>query len=452
MTKERKLALYLILIGVGISTLWAISLARSMAGGSIDFRAIYLGSKTLIEHHDPYLVSDMEPAFVAIGGYSLNFPDPYLNHQLLVLFVNLPTTLFVVAPFTLLPIVFAQYLWIFLEVAGLTVAGILMWNLGAKHSPVLSAWLIGFSLANCENILASGNTAGIVVAFTVIAAWCFLEDRFVAVGIVCMALSLMMKPHDSGLVWLFFLLAGGVFRKRAIQSGIVAACLIIPALVWVSLVAPNWLHEWQANVAAISVPGALNDPRPFSPTSRCASAIISLQSIFSVFISSEKFFNLATYVVGGSLVLVWMAITLRWRMTRERALFALAAIVPLTLLVTYHRVYDAKLLLLTVPACAVLCNSTGAIRWVAGVLTAATLVANSDIPMASFYLWVGKQRFPIDTFSGKILTLLTSWPNPEMLLALGIFYLWVYMRSFRPHTPESRDLAQREVESSRALT
>ena len=35
---------------------------------------------------------------------------------------------------------------------------------------------------------------------------------------MCLAISLMLKPHDAGLVWLYFLLAGGIYRKRALQA------------------------------------------------------------------------------------------------------------------------------------------------------------------------------------------------------------------------------------------
>src|ERR1035441_24793 len=98
-----------------------------------------------------------------------------------------------------------------------------MWDLGAKHAPILSACLIGFLLANSESVFVTGNTAGMVVGLCLVGAWCFLENRFLAAGVLCMAISLAIKPHDAGLVWLFFFVAGGVYRKRALETLILTA-------------------------------------------------------------------------------------------------------------------------------------------------------------------------------------------------------------------------------------
>ena len=101
-------------------------------------------------------------------------------------------------------------------------------------------------------LLALGNTAGLVVGLSVIAAWCFLRERFVFAGILSMAVSLAMKPHDAGLIWLYFFLAGGVLRKRALQTLAVTAVLAVPAILWISHVAPHWPSELHANLATIT--------------------------------------------------------------------------------------------------------------------------------------------------------------------------------------------------------
>jgi len=82
---------------------------------------------------------------------------------------------------------------------------------------VVCGALIGFFLANCELLIVLGNMAGVAIGLCVVAVWCFLRERYVAAGIFCLAISLAIKPHDSGLVWLYFLLAGGIYRRRALQ-------------------------------------------------------------------------------------------------------------------------------------------------------------------------------------------------------------------------------------------
>ena len=61
-----------------------------------------------------------------------------------------------------------------------------------------------------------------------------------------------------------------------------------------------------------------------------------------------------TYLIFGSLLLVWIAVTLRAPSTASKHYLALAAIAALSMLPVYHRPHDAKLLLLTLPACAML--------------------------------------------------------------------------------------------------
>jgi hypothetical protein len=89
-----------------------------------------------------------------------------------------------------------------------------------------------------------------VVSLSAVAVWCFLRERFVLAGILCLAVALAVKPQDSGLVWLYFLRAGGVYRKRALQTLLATAVLSLPGVLWVWHASPHWFAEWQSNVAA----------------------------------------------------------------------------------------------------------------------------------------------------------------------------------------------------------
>jgi hypothetical protein len=116
------------------------------------------------------------------------------------------------------------------------------------------------------------------------------------------------------------------------------------------------------------------------------------------------------------------------RFSQTGAWLALAAVVPLTLLVTYHRPYDAKLLLLTVPACAMIWAERGLIGWVALVLNSAGIVLTSDIPAVMLLILAKNLHISPVGLSGKIMTVVLVEPAPLALLAMGIFYLWVYLR------------------------
>ena len=103
------------------------------------------------------------------------------------------------------------------------------------------------------------------------------------------------------------------------------------------------MHDWQSNMATISAPGALNDPRPAIVKGVSAGNVISLQAVFSIFNGDPRFYNLASYLVCGAVLIVWAFLTFRSRTSSQRIWFALAVGVPFTILVTYHRVYDCLL-------------------------------------------------------------------------------------------------------------
>ncbi len=427
MTKVRRNCLFFLLLCGVLSVLWGFSIGRKSSGGPTDFQAVYFGARCLLQHHNPYSVNEIAAVYAAAKD---EVPSPTERQRKLVeLYVNMPTSFVVFAPFELLSLRLAQVVWMLLTATSLVLSGILFWGLCEKHAPVLSACLIGFLLANCEYVFSTGNTGGFVVGLAMVATWCFLEERFVLAGVLCMAISLAIKPHNGGLIWLYFLLSGGVYRKRALQTFAVAAFLGIVAVLWLSLVAPSWMHDWQTNLTTISQQGSFNDPGPTAVVANTFAKVISLQSIFSVFRDEPAFYNPATYLVCGPLLLIWLIATLRSRASREKDWLAIAAIVPLTLLVTYHRVYDAKIVLLTIPACAMLWARGGPVRWIALGLSTAGVVICSDIPLILLEWFVQELHLSTAVLSGQILTVVLDRPATDILLLVGVFYLWIYVRS-----------------------
>jgi hypothetical protein len=426
----RRIALALILLSGGISILWGISAAQAGSGGELDFRSIYYGTRCLLHHHDPYSQNELENFYQADGGESPSESMP--ARQAVTQYVNMPTTFIFIAPFAGMPWGAAYALWLICTAGIFTLAAFLMWDVGASYAPGVSLFLVCILLANSEMLFATGNSAGIVVGLCVVAVWCFLQERFVLVGILCLAASLAIKPHDAGFVWLYFLLAGGAHRKRALQTLILTAVLGLFAFAWVQLAAPHWMQNWQANLSAISMHGGMNEPGPSSLTGRTPGMVIDLQAIVSVFRDDPRIYNPVSYLVCGTMLLVWIVRTLQLRSSRARAWLALSAVVALTMLVTYHRPPDAKLLLLAVPACAMLWAEGGRIRWIALLVTSAGVVLTGDIPLAML-LNAARNLPPNSTgILGAILTLALSRPASLILLIFGVFYLWAYLRRTPP--------------------
>ena len=140
-------------------------------------------------------------------------------------------------------------------------------------------------------------------------------------------------------------------RKRALRTLLLTAVLALPFILWVSAVSPHWVHEMSANLSAHSATGDDSDPGPRGVIAWTHGAqLINLQTVLSVFHDDPRFYNPGSYLVCGLLLILWVVAVLRSRPTPENAWLALASVAALTMLPTYHRQQDTRLLILIIPA------------------------------------------------------------------------------------------------------
>jgi hypothetical protein len=229
-------------------------------------------------------------------------------------------------------------------------------------------------------------------------------------------------------VWLYFLLVGGAYRKRALQSAAVTAAICLASIVWVSHVAPNWLHDWHANLATISARGGINEPGPSAVKDGSIYSIVDLQSAVSIFRDDPRFYNMASYLICGTLLLVWAIWTLRSRFSLPRAWLALAAVTALTMLITYHRLWDAKLVMLAIPACCMLRAEGGRAGKAALAITSIAALATAEIPTAIFDGIFASLHVSTNGILAQAMAVVLMRPASLALLAMGVFYLWVYVK------------------------
>jgi hypothetical protein len=437
MTSARKDGLYLLTLGVAIFLLFGLALQFSASDSHEDFKAVVYGSRCLLHHCDPYNEKEL------FRYYQGEFPEPlafYLRSHTLTLYVNLPTTILFVSPLAMLPFAAASAIWSILTAASFILAGYLAWDLASAYAPVPAGALIALCFISGAIVLGNGNPAGIVVALAIISVWCFVKQRWVFVGVVCLAVSLALKPHDAGLVWFYLLLAGGTLRKRALQSLVVTALFSLVAVLWVYQVSPHWIPELRSNMAIMAGPGGNNDPGPNGPTSRKHSAemIVDLQSAISLFRDDPPFYNDLTWLVCGTLLLLWILATLRSRSSTSEIWLALAAVTPLTMLITYHRAYDTRLLMLAVPGCAMLYAGKGVTGRIALAITTLGLIFTGEVPSALLKP-ITANLLPLSAGPlARIETLFLTRPAALALLLMAVFYLWIYARpNLRPSMQKS---------------
>jgi len=204
----------------------------------------------------------------------------------------------------------------------------------------------------------------------------------------------------------------------------------VVSLVWVLTVAPSWLAEWKQNLAGINAPGMTNNPAARTWAEfQVTKTILDLQAAVAVFWPAASVYNAVSYAVCGLLLLAGAAATVGRRLTTEQLWLGLTAVVPLALLAVYHRPYDARLLLLTIPGCAMLARRGG---WTGKISTALTLVAivltgdltTTFLPAALPLLHVGTA-----TLIDEIMILLVTRTGVLALLAMSVFHLAVYIHA-----------------------
>ena len=403
---------------------WAAIAPRAL----MDFRPGYFAARCLLEHRDPYNPAEMQRTYQEAGQWRPHetASDRLLETRNEYLPSELPFTL----ALALLSFAAAERLWVALIGAAFTLAAVLVWQ-ESDTAPRLAGALLCLLLVSSASLMAFGNPSALAVSLAVIAAWCFVRDRWAVAGVLCLAAALCIKPHTVGFVWLYFLLAGGQFRKRALQTLGLTAVFGLAGLLCVGAVAPHWITELRTNLAAFTGRGAMNDPGPATGGGRGVQMVIDLQSVFSFFWDNPRFYNLASYAVCAPLYALWAWAALHARNAPRNAWLGLAAVSALTMLPLYHRQYDAKLILLVIPACALLAAERGRTgRWAVGLTTVA-FILNGD------WTWAALDKllplYHLDSIGPHINLL--AFPVPLSLLALGGFYLAVFVRSVRQPEP-----------------
>jgi hypothetical protein len=423
----------LILLFIGVVGFLAIGLAwqRFSPIESGDFKVVYYSARCLLQNGDPYSENDVLRVYNAEGRERAS--EPVLDREVKTRFFYPPTAFIVTVPIALLGFAAGKVLWTLLCAGTLILAALLMYDAAADYAPRVAGALCGLLLAGSFWLLMVGNSAAIAVGLCVIATWCFYRDRFLWTGVICLALSLALKPNDSGLVWLFFLLAPA-FRRRALQTLAVLVVPSLPYLLWVTHIAPRWLTELRTNMASFSGTGGIVDPGLTGMAGRNMDCIVQLQTAVSVFFADPRTMLTLTWCTCAPLLLFWAYKTLKSRPTGPAIWFGLAAAAPLTVLPTYHFQHDAKLLLIAIPACAILWSKSGRPARLALFLSLSAILINGDLFSAIRILLTRNIIVPHAGFISHLTTLILTRPSPLVLLAMAVFYLL----HFRPApTPSS---------------
>jgi hypothetical protein len=399
-----------------------------------DFIAPYTGARCLWTGCNPYDPQHIEKAFAAAGGLAADHPVWRWEPP-----VYPPSTLIELLPFSFLRYHTVRPIWYVFNAlmfcaAVLTMAHFIQPRYRAWALVAGAVTLTSETVALLFNI---GQPSGVAVGLAVFALWLLLKTDRRTAGVICLGLSLGLKPQLAGLIFLCLLLRRP-YRSAAIKAGILAGVILLIGIAWLSLrpVSKSWRQDYHTQVELSLEPGAVNNPTLQNYGSL---QFTNLQPIFSLISETPAFYNSMTYATFAVLFGLWTVGILRTREDTAALWAGIAAIACIGLLPVYHREYDCVLLIVTFPMLAFM----GAQRkW----LTLPALVGTIWLLMAApryhaHWLRHLKNHYIITAVPfPRVRIAVFQLPQPLLLVMLSCLYLIVLAGMSRQTVPEENAL------------
>jgi hypothetical protein len=402
--------LHFVLLGIA-AAVFLIGGARRAFHISFDFVPVYTGARCLLHGCNPYDTSQLERQFFQAGGQANQ-----LNSWDIDVPVYPPSTFLALTPVALLRYPQARALWFVLNGCLFVTSAVLIWSLCPRAHRWLATILVSFILGTSGILLVLGQPTVLAISLVMIGTCLFLRGRLLALATLLLTFSLAVKPQIGGLI-VIYLLAQRM-HWRHVAAAMVGALVILLAGGFMLSAHPGsaaWRTTLAANLSATLSPGGSADPRPANQE---AIGDVNLQPLTSVVFREARAFNFAAYAVFLVLLVLW-AVAVPWRnMPLEMHFLALAGVVVLSMLPVYHRFYDTRLLLLSLPAVIVIFGKRRLLGAAIAVVTAFAVIS-VQYRVQVFLVRSGEWR---SVLQHKLLfTLLLRQQNLELLVLFGLY-------------------------------
>lgn len=390
-------------------------------GGSSDFSLIWQSTRAFIEGQSPYQLESIAKVWLDHSG-SETLPPSERNPAL---HVYPPSAYVLLSPWAFTDWRTSRILWITTNAGLLIVSTVLVLGLAGLH-PRRAAWW--FAAAACL-ALAPGHAAisvgqvSILVLFLILLAQVARVYRRENLAGILLGLACAIKPQ---IALLFLAYEIGRLRWRI---GIMGAITIILCLAagsaWLARANIDWIPQWRANLEAFANSDNANPTR----ANPIAFQLINLHYLLHLFSDNVRDVKLTIYAIGGLLCAAYFVVD--WRAGRERTdrpseLLAASFVSAIALLVVYHRIYDAVILLIPVAWTAAMFVRRVPAAWI----SAGLLLAFAGPWSAALHSVIASGRIPVSLASARWFEALVVAHAPVALLALAITY--VAARTRRP--------------------
>jgi hypothetical protein len=408
----KKPDLHLLVLSVSAIVLFVAGGARVFRASN-DFVPVYNGARCLLHGCNPYDTSQLEQQFYQAGGHAAELPSWNIDVP-----VYPPSTFLVLSPLALFPFHAARLIWFLLNGCLIVTATGLILALCPLSHRWLATALGSLFLVSSAILLVLGQPAIFAISLLGIGIHLFLRGRLLGLGTLLLMLSLAVKPQVGGLIVLYLVARRVHWRSAAVAlAGALALLLSAALILQLHPRSVGWASTLRANLTATLDTGGSADPRPTNPQ---AIGDTNLQSLTSIFFPAARGFNLAAYTVFMVLFAAWVLVVWRTNAGSDLHLLALGALSILSLMPVYHRFYDTRLLLLSVPAVLIVFEKRRFLGAMIGVMTALAVIS----VQYRLQIWLLQHGEWKSVLGKKLLfILLLRQQNLELLILFSLYLL-----------------------------
>lgn len=296
---------------------------RQATGTTADFSLLYTGSAAWAAGENPYDSAVLDRTLAQRGG------DGWSGYQ-----IALPSTFLMLSPIGRLPWQAAHWLWFLVNVAAVLAIFVLLVHklaLDWRNPGHLCAMALLIALGPFQTCMAVGQVSIVCVLFLLLAWLNQRRNRPVIAGVL-LALAVALKPTIAGLFLIYWAVAGN--WRLALVCVVCLAILCFAAVL--QLASVEWFASWQGNMHMFTSGGA-GDPHQFNN-------MMHLEFGLARLFTSDMAIRLLTWAICAIpfIFILWRS---RQSHTFINELLDLALLAVISLLVVYHRFYDAVLLI-----------------------------------------------------------------------------------------------------------
>jgi hypothetical protein len=342
-TEQRRMLRPLLIAAMAVGVAWFAwrgPVRALQEGGLYDFKLIYSGARAWLLGANPYDLESVVGAWIGAGGAA---DDPALDRPVSSL-VYAPPTFVILAPFAALPWPAAGIAWTLFNVALFVLAvGAIAALAGLRGNSALGFWGAALWLAPFGTGFGLGQISLLVLAMGALGH--VLRARggggSAFAGGALMGAGAVIKPQ---LGLLFVVYEAGRMRWRVLAgAGAAAAILVVLGAARLASSGVSWLGVWRRHIGEF--PFADGDPTGTNPV-----AYLQYQFAYPLHTLTDDRLLVQVLVLGilGAVSLAYFFVDLkrgRERGESKAELVSLSMVSVVTLLITYHRIYDAVLLL-----------------------------------------------------------------------------------------------------------